>query len=70
MRFGWEQGQLELHWAEAVRNFTKAANAGHVEAMYSLGEAWMASALSGDDDDPDQVIITKDAEKALAWCEK
>lgn len=67
MHLGWEQGQLELHWTEAVRNFTKAANAGHVEAMYSLGEAWMASALSGDDDDPKHVVNSTDAEKALAW---
>ena len=68
MTIGWDENQLDKHWAEAIRNFTLAANAGHVEAMYNLGEAWMARGFSGEDDDPEAFPVNHEAvDKAVGW---
>ena len=45
MEIGWQQDDVNRNWQESVEYFTRAAEAGSVEAKYCLGEAWMARSL-------------------------
>jgi TPR repeat protein len=82
LEMGWKDGSLDTHWHDAVRSLTLAAERGHLEACYNLGEAWMARALSGTDldaaselgqraeADPDEPICTEAIGHAVYWFTK